>query len=231
METLGLRDKKSKLTGQSKIVAKGEPAHDFREGRTWDDLNREFQFLYRKHHRTTGAYAPVAGSYSADLETMIINFLARNGSLNHRVFEDDQLRVKRTATLVHLWNKDALNPKSVMRKDVKAQERNKRVIRDANFEWGQLVWQELKMWVDLGAPVDQEEIDDMCVRRELRAVQRTYIVKMLKTLGLYQKAKREIHDGQEVLSHVPGVPRGLGIVVGAPKKRLYDKSSRGRPVS
>jgi hypothetical protein len=56
--------------------------------------------------------------------------------------------------------------------------------RDEAFKWGQLVWQEIAMWVQIGSRVDADEFEWLCSRRGFNGVQRQYLSDMLALVRL-----------------------------------------------
>jgi hypothetical protein len=55
---------------------------------------------------------------------------------------------------------------------------------DGVFYWGQLVFQEIHMYITLGKQVQQEEFNVLCRRRGFDAMMRAYLSAMLKHVGL-----------------------------------------------
>lgn len=60
---------------------------------------------------------------------------------------------------------------------------------DTQFFWGQLVWQELTMWLGLGDPVDEEALDFMVKRRGFNDVQRVVLIAGLEVVSLWSPAR------------------------------------------
>jgi len=57
---------------------------------------------------------------------------------------------------------------------------------NASFKWGQLVWQEITMWIRLSGPkTTKKELDWMCKRRGFNDIQRKYLESMMKHVWLY----------------------------------------------
>jgi len=74
------------------------------------------------------------------------------------------------------WNERV---ESVILPDIQNQEDQ----RMAAFKWGQLVWQEIMMFIDLGE-VREGEIDWLTQRRGFSPLQRQFLEDALKHLGL-----------------------------------------------
>lgn len=55
---------------------------------------------------------------------------------------------------------------------------------DGPFKWGQLVWQEIQMYIDLAKQVDPSEFDNLCKRRGFDAMMREYLAGMLRHVGI-----------------------------------------------
>lgn len=58
------------------------------------------------------------------------------------------------------------------------------VSHEGPFKWGQLVWQEIPMYIDLAKQVDPSEFDDLCKRRGFDAMMREYLAGMLRHVGI-----------------------------------------------
>ena len=55
------------------------------------------------------------------------------------------------------------------------------------FKWGQLVWQEIDMWIRIGDPyTPKKEMDWMCERRGFSPEQRAYLIEMMTYVGMYK---------------------------------------------
>ena len=58
------------------------------------------------------------------------------------------------------------------------------VNHDGPFKWGQLVWQEIQMYIDLAKQVDPSEFDNLCKRRGFDDMMREYLTGMLRHVGI-----------------------------------------------
>jgi len=55
--------------------------------------------------------------------------------------------------------------------------------KDGAFKWGQLVWQEVWMYIGLAKQVEPDEFDGLCKRRGFDAMMREYLAGMLRHIG------------------------------------------------
>ena len=62
---------------------------------------------------------------------------------------------------------------------------------NAVFKWGQLVWQEIWMYISLGKQVDPVEFHELCERRGFDWAMCEYLRKMLVRVGLGKRLVSE----------------------------------------
>lgn len=58
--------------------------------------------------------------------------------------------------------------------------------KDTFFFWGQLVWQELRMWESIGKSVNSGDLDFIVNRRGFSMFQRQFLIEGLENLGLWE---------------------------------------------
>lgn len=94
------------------------------------------------------------------------------------------LKERRTARYMNLWSEKWNADLVWISKQI---ENEMKYDSHAEFNWNQLVMQEINMWAIIAEPVSSEQVEGLCERRGFSMSQKQYLIDMLLHMNLLER--------------------------------------------